>query len=62
MICNQGISHNEWDVNVRGRIQDIHEGIGTFGLPLEIMISSQLLVENEKVVKTKKESESASIK
>jgi hypothetical protein len=23
MICNQGISHNEWDVDVRGRIQDI---------------------------------------
>ena len=30
MTCNQGISHNECDVDVRGRL---HEETGTFGLP-----------------------------
>ncbi|MCK1992251.1 ester cyclase [Peribacillus muralis] len=54
VTCNQGERNKEWDVAVRWRLQGMHEGIGTFGLPsgkpIEILGITHLKVRNEKIV------------
>ena len=54
VTCNQGSTEKEWDVAVRWRLQGLHEGIGTFGMPsgkpVDILGASHLKVKNEKIV------------
>ncbi|NGP45684.1 ester cyclase [Bacillaceae bacterium SIJ1] len=54
VTCNEGVTHDEWDVAVRWRLQGLHEGIGYFGQPskqpVEILGISHLKVRGERIV------------